>query len=99
MKTIKVMAEYCSSGIFGTEPAELVGMITHEALGLSPELSAALRNWIHWYETWVNWEDPMRSRVVNAEEARPFDAEGRVLAGLLQKALGDEYRIIYQPVS
>lgn len=96
LPTIKLMAEYRSTGIFGVEPENLVGEISHEFLGISATLSHRIDGWIAIYDGWLNWEDPANSPKTSQEKIDEFNKEGRRLTFLLQHELKGKYRVIYQ---
>ena len=91
------MGEYRSSGLFIQEPRERIGEISHERLGLSKELSDRIYRWIDVYDSWLNWDDPGDSPPTPIEEVRKFNSEGEVIANLVQKELGKQYNVFFQP--
>ena len=87
--TLRVMAEYSSSGIWAVEAAGGFrhSMIEHSTLGLPKTLSTRFDRWIDQYMQRVETpEDFDQASVV---------AEGRALARELKHFLGGDVRVLY----
>jgi len=82
------MAEYCSSGIWVTEPVGPFrhGMIDHKRLGLPKEMAERFAAWIEGYS----------GRLREGFDARAFNVEGRVLAVALKAFVGPETEVVYE---
>ena len=90
-KSLEVMADYCSSGIWGGDPQGPFrhGMIKHESLGLPIDLTTRFEQWIAWHD--LNVAKPGFDRSA-------FDAAGRKLAKDLQTFLGRGTTVTYTPL-
>lgn len=67
---VKVMADYCSSGLWNINGAH----VEQDAYDLSPEILARLNKWNDWYETNDSW-------MCDNEDRRPFDTRMFALEG------------------
>ena len=88
-KTLRVMAEYGSSGIWVVEPTGPFrhGMIEHQALRLPSELAGRFAAWIDDY--WQVLDAP------DQFDKSKFVATGRKLARDLKAFVGSEVRVLY----
>jgi hypothetical protein len=89
---LKVMADYCSSGIWviRQEGSFLHGMIHHDHLGLPPKLAQQFDEWIIDYTTLL--EIPKVPF-----DTLAFNTKGRMLASALKHFLGPEWSVEYMP--
>lgn len=89
---LRVMAEYGSSGIWviGAVGPFGHGMISHEALGLSSDLSRRFDDWVEMYLDWITKGEL---------DVERFNATGRILAKELKQAVGPNTYVEFVPES
>jgi hypothetical protein len=97
IKSLKVMLEYKSTGLFVTDPPERIGEINHEILGLSKKTSEELYTWIKKYDQTLDWDDPGNSPPVPTEYINELNREGVRLTDIVQKETGSKIHVYYQP--
>ncbi len=80
---LRVMADYCSSGIWATRAGEpFHSMIEHSDLDLPASLAARFAAWQETFDC-------------DAYDEAAFDDEGRVLARELKRFIGPSVRVVY----
>jgi len=87
----RVVADHASSGIWAigaVPPPWRHGMIGHESLGLTPDLTRRFGDWITWYE-----RDEMDGKL----DLIAFEKEGLALAQALKSELGPEAYVEFVP--
>lgn len=70
--------------------------IDHEALGLPPDLSAAVGRLIAWYDEAFDWDDPGNPRPWDEEDSRRFDAAATDVLVRIRSELGGAWTILDQ---
>lgn len=98
IKSLKVMLEYKSTGLFVTDPPERIGEIDHKAIGLSKKTSEDLYAWIKKYDQTLNWDDPSNTPPVPTEIIDELNREGERLTEIVQKEVGSKIHVYYWPV-
>ena len=73
----------------------MVGNIDPESLPLSATTTDALNSWAKRFDSFLNFDSPIESRVVPSKEQQEFDAEARRLWATLQSELGAQFTVVY----
>jgi hypothetical protein len=97
-QSIKLMADYGSSPLWGLDP-ENVGNIAPSSLPLSEDLRSDLRAWAEHFDRTLNQDYPPEGGFSSDAEELAFDEDGRKLWRRLQKELGDSYTVKYYSVA
>lgn len=85
---LKVMADYCSSGLWDGEGCESAP----EEFGLPASIETALDTWIdHYHEM----DDPNGSGLLPGADLQRFDDEGRAIARLIKDFFGGRVRVVF----
>jgi hypothetical protein len=97
---IRVMADYCSSGVWaiclpGERGPFRHQMITHQTLGTPPELVSKIETWVADCSLYF---DTNRSVQTHHDRAEELNSRGRALAGTLKQHVGPTCLVVFSPI-
>ncbi|HEY1172348.1 MAG TPA: hypothetical protein VGH19_13355 [Verrucomicrobiae bacterium] len=97
---LRIMADYSNSGVWaiclpGERDPFRHQMITHDTLGIPPELASRFEKWVANCSLWFEWK---RGYGVSAFSAEELNAEGRLLASELKQQVGSNCPVFYASI-
>lgn len=95
-KIIKLMAEYSAFPIWYESPGRNAGQpINPKDLPISEGLENRINQWMEWYDSTLNLDDPATSGFETAKNEADFEREGVDIWITLSRELEEHYTVWY----